>query len=383
MQVLKGHSTKPNGREAVAEATEGWNVQTKLDLIIVFNSSAQDPNEVAAAFRERFGDTPFVGCTTAGEHLGDEHFTKALVCMGISSPGIRWAVSGTETLEGFDEETARRLSDDLFGQLGIQREEVNPQRQFCLLFVDGLSGKEELLCPLMADALEGMPLVGGSAGDDLKFERTYLYHGGKAHPSGAVFVLADSKVPFDIIKHQHYTTTTKRLVITKADVPARRVYEMDGVPALQAYAEALGKPISAITDDVTLSNPLTFVCNDEIYVRSVARIESDGSMVFFCAIEEGMVLSLGRHEDMTTALKRDVDGLAQRIKGADLLIGCNCILRALEATKLAKHPSLSKILSDFAENMIGFDTYGEQLNGLHINQTFVGVAIRSAAEVTR
>jgi hypothetical protein len=30
--------------------------------------------------------------------------------------------------------------------------------------------------------------------------------------------------------------------------------------------------------------------------------------------------------------------------------------------------------------MIGFDTYGEQLNGLHINQTLVAVAIRDDVE---
>jgi len=31
--------------------------------------------------------------------------------------------------------------------------------------------------------------------------------------------------------------------------------------------------------------------------------------------------------------------------------------------------------------MVGFDTYGEQLNGLHINQTLVALALRDTAEI--
>jgi hypothetical protein len=99
-------------------------------------------------------------------------------------------------------------------------------------------------------------------------------------------------------------------------------------------------------------------------------------MVFFCAIEEGMVLSIGGHEEMIGALKRDVAGVGERVKDADLFIACNCILRALEADRGHHHPSLGEALQGLGKNVIGFDTYGEQLSGLHFNQTLVGIAIR-------
>ena len=35
-------------------------------------------------------------------------------------------------------------------------------------------------------------------------------------------------------------------------------------------------------------------------------------------------------------------------------------------------------LNETAEHIIGFDTYGEQLNGLHINQTLVGVGFQKS-----
>jgi hypothetical protein len=377
MQLLQGYSTIAGGREAVAEATRGWPEAT-LDLLIVFTSTAQDPGEVARALAERFPKTPVVGCTTAGELLGREHYNGALVLVGLATPRIRWATATVEGLAGFGEERARALGDELLGKLGLTRDDVDPRRHFALLFIDGLSCREEAVSQLMADALEGMPLVGGSAGDDLKFQRTHVYGGGQALTDAAVFAVADSQVPFEIVKHQHFTTTPRSLVITRADVAARRVYEMDGYPAIEAYARALGLPVPAVTGEVTFTNPLAFVCNGEIYVRSVQRVEPDGSMVFYCAIEEGMVLSIGGHEEMVDALKRDVTALGARVERADLFIACNCILRALEAGKGSMHPTLGEALQRLSKNVIGFDTYGEQLGGLHFNQTLVGIAIRDA-----
>jgi hypothetical protein len=378
MRVQQGQSLKTNGRDAVAEACGGW-PPDKLDILFVFSSTAQDPHEVAAALAERFPDTLMVGCTTAGEHLGTAHYTGGLVLMGLSTPRIRWAARVAPSVATFDDAEARLQSDGLFADLGISREAVDPEKQFCLVFVDGLSCKEELVSSLMADALDGLPLVGGSAGDDLKFKQTHVYFGGKAWPGAAVFVLADCGVPFEVVKHQHYTTTPKSLVITRADVATRRVFEMDGHRALDAYARALGIRASEVTTEVTFMHPLTFVCNSEIYVRSIQRVEPDGSIIFFCGIEEGMVLSLGGHEDMKTALARDVSGISTRMPSADLFIACNCILRALESDKLKQHADLGAILGGFGKNVIGFDTYGEQLNGLHINQTLVGVAIVDSA----
>jgi hypothetical protein len=61
------------------------------------------------------------------------------------------------------------------------------------------------------------------------------------------------------------------------------------------------------------------------------------------------------------------------------MFGFNCILRALETSNEEKHEALGKTLRKFSPHYIAFDTYGEQLNGLHINQTFVAVAFEKAA----
>ena len=138
----------------------------------------------------------------------------------------------------------------------------------------------------MAEALEGIPLLGGSAGDDLKFEQTNVFYAGEALTSVAVFVLAEATTPFTILKHQHFLTTPVSVVVTKADVAHRRVYEIDGDRALDAYARALRMPVADITADVTFLHPPTFLCGHQLYVRSIQCVEADGSLIFYCGIEE-------------------------------------------------------------------------------------------------
>ena len=53
--------------------------------------------------------------------------------------------------------------------------------------------------------------------------------------------------------------------------------------------------------------------------------------------------------------------------------GCDCFLRRLEA----EFTGVVDEVSDFLRHhkVIGFNTYGEQFDGMHINQTFTGVVI--------
>lgn len=378
MKVLQGSSTHADADAAVAEALSSIGVSPRAaapDVVFVFASTKQDPARVGSLLKERFPTSIIVGCTTAGEIVDAGHTTGGLAVSAVWSPEVKWTLGVVRDVSAFHEAGARALADDLFRGLGTTRDEVDARKHFCVTFIDGLSMKEEHVVSLMAEALEGLPVLGGSSGDDLAFKTTRIFVNGEALTGAAAFLMGESKRPFTIIKHQHYTTTPEQIVITKADVAARRVYEMDGYPALEAYARALGLPPEKVDGDVCFMHPLTFVSGGEIYVRSIQRVEPDGSIIFYCGIEEGMVLSVGGHEDMEAALARDLEAQTKAHGKPDLFLACNCILRALESTKLGAHAALGKVLTRNAGHVIGFDTYGEQLNGLHINQTLVGLGL--------
>ena len=376
MEIFEGRSVVVDAEAAVAEAFAGWG---SPDLVMVFSSPVRPATDVARILATRFPDAQIVGCTTAGEHLSGEHSNGGLVAVGLSSPKMRWATTMLEDLATADEERVRATIDGLFERLSIDRTSLEARRYFCLIFVDGLSVAEERVIPLVADALDGIALIGGSAGDDLAFKKTEVIHGGRARSGAAVIALCESGVSFQLLKHQHFVATSRMLAITKADVATRRVYEIDGEPAATVYARALGVPRDQLTERMTFEHPLTFLYQHELYVRSIQKVHADDSIGFYCAIEEGMVVDIAAHGELVPSLAADLAKLAGDGR-VDLLIGSNCILRALETQSGDHHAAVGALFRTFSRHMIGFDTYGEQLDGLHINQTLVALALRDIPE---
>ncbi len=374
MRVHQGRSFDLDAAVAVAGATAGWSDEP--EMVFAFCSTAQDVGAVGDAVRARFPNARVAGCTTAGELLCGEHSNGSLVMAGVYDSTMRWATHLIRDVKTVDADRARAVVDDLLEQLGAERDSFDPDDYFALLVIDGLSMAEERVSALLAEALEGIRLAGGSAGDDLAFSKTCVLSDQGTDTDAAVLVLAhrgDAEVSF--IKHQHFSTTPKSLCITKASPATRTVHEMDGYPAIEAYAAALGLSPECVTDEITFANPVTFSCDGEIYVRSIQKLNEDGSIVFYCGIEEGMVLEIGGHADITQALDQCMSDAAAGVP--QFVLGFNCILRALEAKAAQAHDSLAEVYKRFSHAMIGFDTYGEQLNGLHINQTLMAVAITS------
>jgi len=377
MHILEGSSEKSDAYSAVGEATSHWADDVSPDILFVFHSSKQNPHDVATILSERFPDTLIVGCTTAGEWMTGQHKNHALVLSAITTPCIRWSMSIIENLSDNPANSTKKACSDLLQQLNINNSDLNPEQHFCLSFFDGLSAREEPVIAAMASELGDIPLLGGSAGDDLKFNHTFVIANNKAYQHAAVFILAESSIPFHAIKHQHYVPDDITVVITKADVDKRLVYRLDGIPAAERYAQLLNLDIEALTPQVFSDNPLTYPYGDECYMRALRQVFEDHSLEFGCAIEEGMVLNLCKHQDMVVEYDKLITELAQQSGKSELLLLCNCIYRALEGRSANINQSLAEKTTTITNHMIGFDTYGEQWNGLHINQTLVALALGS------
>lgn len=375
MDIFQGHSDVPDARAAVEMATRHWPPSLNPALVLAFASTHQQLDQVRAALHDKFPSAELIGCSTAGEHTTGHHHRGCLTLTAIGGSDLDVAAAFVSDITAFDGAKAESTAEQLFKSLGIRPDEVDLAHTFCVMLIDGLSKKEEHVSAWMADALEGVPLIGGSAGDDLGFKRTEVMSTHGCCTGSAAFILGRSRVPVRLFKHQHFVATDTSLVITRADVEARRVYEMDGYPAAEAYARALGRSnASELTDELCFSNPLMFQSHGQHYVRSIQKIEPDGSIVFYCGIEEGLVLDVARHDDIVASLRASLSEALSGLGRPQLVLGMNCILRALEAEQQGQHCALADALADQTDCFVGFDTYGEQLNGLHINQTIVGIA---------
>ena len=163
------------------------------------------------------------------------------------------------------------------------------------------------------------------------------------------------------------------MVITESDPTKRVVLEIDGMPATKAYADAINLKESDLNLSVFANHPIIVSYGGESYIRSILGCNDRGELEFACAIETGVVVRLGKRTGtMVEDLKTIIDGLDFEVD-ASLVFECslrrNDILKASEDEK-------NRLLELFNQiNAVGFHTYGEQFNSVHINQTLTGLLI--------
>jgi hypothetical protein len=158
-----------------------------------------------------------------------------------------------------------------------------------------------------------------------------------------------------------------------ADPEQRVVQELNGEPAAEAYAETLGVELEELNSLLFSKNPLMLLVGGEHYVRSVQRVNADHSLAFFCALEAGMVLTVGESGDPLLALQRGFDGARERIGTPEVVLGCDCVLRRMEFEQAGSDRAVGDLMSK--NRVVGLSTYGEQYNAIYVNQTLSAVAL--------
>lgn len=344
-----------------------------IGFLLVFFSAGYDAAALAAGLGERLPGVPVAGCSTAGE---------------ISDLGIvdRGAVAIAFPKDGFDVVSAvipevSRLGVDrgseavarLKGELARRCPDAKPGQTFAVSLIDGLCNREEALVSAVDWALGDIPLVGGSAGDELAFAATTLLHGGSVHHDAAILMLVRTDHPFTVFRSDNFEPTSRKLVVTGSDPERRVVHELNAEVAAWEYADVVGLDPATLTPLGFASHPMIVRVGGEHFCRSLRNTNPDGSLTFFCAIDDGVVLTVAKAVDLVASTQRTLDGLDAELGGTDFILGFDCILRRLDAQN-------RQVLHQVADlyrrhHVFGFNTYGEQFRTMHLNQTFTGVAL--------
>ena len=115
------------------------------------------------------------------------------------------------------------------------------------------------------------------------------------------------------------------------------------------------------------------VRNSALYhVRAIQGVEEGNALSFLSAIDEGLLLRLGHEQEILRTLEHELNVRDTRGASPDFILGFDCFLRKLEIEQKQLVREASDILR--SRRVLGFNTYGEQHCGVHVNQTFVGVA---------
>ncbi len=364
--VRQAHTLRTDESDAIDELREHLDAQGAAATLL-FCSSHYDLEKLGRKIAATFAG-PVAACTTSGQ-LGTTGFQKGgITAVSLTSNELRMEPFLISPLA---ECQARAYEAAFSAMSGLL--ERGADRAFGLVFVDGLSQSEERLASSLYQSLGNIPLIGGSAGDDLAFQATHVYHEGRFLRDAALFALFETTLPFSTFKVQHVLPSRHKLVVTMADPEQRIVQEINGEPAAEAYAETLGVELDELNSLLFSQNPVMLHIGGEHYVRSVKRMNPDRSLSFFCSLEEGLVLTLGERGDPLAALRQGFADVRQRIGTPDVVLGCDCILRRMEFEHTGQAGAVGEFLAQ--NRVVGFSTYGEQYNAIYVNQTFSAVAL--------
>ncbi|HKK97923.1 MAG TPA: FIST N-terminal domain-containing protein [Marivita sp.] len=344
--------------------------QGPFELVCMFVSPEADFQALVEAASCRFGGADVLACTTAGEVGRAGYEEDQVVAIAFRSQYCRVLTYAIDDLSQIDEQSvADRLIE---GRLSLAQDAPDWVSDFAFLMIDGLSLREEQLTAFLSAGLGPTPLFGGSSGDGTNFGQTWLARNGEILQNAALVVLVRCDRPVRVFSLDHLVPSEDRMVVTSASPDARVVHEINAEPAALEYARLLGLDPAQLDPFTFAEHPVVVRLGDTHHVRAIQQVKDNNDLVFFSAINEGMVLTLASHEDIVAHLDRGLNALGKHGK-PEIILGCDCLLRRIEAGRGQRTHEMSRVLRD--HNVVGFSTYGEQIGGLHVNQTLTGVAI--------
>ncbi|WP_312245397.1 nitric oxide-sensing protein NosP [Stutzerimonas nitrititolerans] len=359
--------------ETVAQDLARQLIHPHLGFVLFFCSAEYDLPALGDALQQYFGGVRLVGCTSAGEITAQGYSRSCVSAIGFDHRSFSIACELIDEMERFSLIDAQQLVERLGSACRSNSLAPIKGHSFALTLLDGLSSREEQVLAALSAAFGSIPHFGGSAGDDNHLSDTHVYYDGRFHSGAAIVVLVNTWLDFEVFTTHHILPNGEKLVVTRADSNGRRVFELNAEPAAEEYARLIGVPVAELDHRLFAAHPLAVRINEQYYVRSIQKVNDDLSLTFYCAVENGIVLTAMQPGPLMPNLEALFRRLEQRLGPPLLTIGCDCFLRRLEIEANGASEQVSAFLR--RQQVIGFNTYGEQFNGMHINQTFTGVAI--------
>ncbi len=288
-----GRSSDADPQVAGASATRDALGGRRASLVVVFCPADIDFTAMLDGVRAEAGTVPLIGCT------GIAH----LAATGQAEPAVVVSALGGE---GFDVRTSvatnvstgqRAAGEKVAGAV----EHLTGEHKLLLLLADGLAGEQhELVRGAFSVVGATVPLAGGCAADDYRYEQTYQFFAdadGVQILSDAVVAAAiGSDAPIGVGVAHGWHKVGDATVVTKSE--GGRVFTLDGEPALDVFAQRVGATRSMAEDvqafrTFALKRPLGLSrrSGEDIRVIHGGNVE-DGSITCLADVPQGGLLWL-------------------------------------------------------------------------------------------
>ncbi|AIF99971.1 nitric oxide-sensing protein NosP [Alteromonas australica] len=344
----------------------------EIELVLFHTSTSFNLDDVALNMNALFANVPTVGCTSAGEFNQNGYCTERLIAVAFLKRDFSIATALVSNLDEINFNEAHDIASGLRNTLQSREKRYDTNQHFVISVLDGLTRHEEHFLETFATAFGNIPHLGGSAGDDLKLEATYVFYDGAFHQNAAVLMLVGTSKPFSVFSVDHINSPVSKLVVTHADPESRTVYEINGEPAAQYYASLLGLKASDLTPDVFSVFPLAVLVGGKYFIRSIQKVDvATNAITFYCAVDIGIILTFVQLGDCIDAMEQKLETLRGDLGEAEFVYACDCFLRRIEIEQNRNDAEIQRLQKKY--HVAGFNAYGEHIHSVHLNQTFTGV----------
>jgi len=367
--MSRHRNPKVAGQEAAEKALEVAGVE-QPDFVFTFATVGYNQQALLKAVREATNGVPLCGCSGEGVIAGGEadESNFAVAVMTISSDQLRLSHGMVTELKEDPAQAGRAIAEAI-------QPEVNSDTLALFLFPDGMT----LNFDRLVAGLEGrlnldrlLPLVGGTAGDNLAFKRTYQYHNDHVVSDGVAWALLSGGAQIAWAVNHGCIPVGIEHKVTRCE--GNVIYEIDGKPALEILKDYLTDDEiedwakATLTFSFGLEAPGHMQDYDEYVIRAMVGGKDDatGSVTIQTEVSEGTSVWVTRRD--SEKLANGVERAAEEIKAqlgdnaARLVFQFDCAARGKaflrEQQKLQLLETLwGRIGPDVP--WLGFYTFGE------------------------
>ncbi|HMK57207.1 MAG TPA: FIST N-terminal domain-containing protein [Dissulfurispiraceae bacterium] len=357
------------GRRAAADAMMHAGTE-KPDLVIVFATVGYDQRALIRSIREATSGAPLSGCSGEGiitrDTVAETNFGVSV--MALRSDELRFHSFFVTDIGRDISKAGKKLAADIGPHLAADN-------IACFLLADGLVFNFDPFLAAFQQTLgleRPLPLFGGLAADNWASKKTYQYHDDQVFSEGISCILmsGSGKVAWGV-NHGCVPVGTER-TITRCS--GNVIYEIDGLPALEALKEYFDENWKNEWNKTSLNLCLGFKApeqfrqhyDDYIIRYMMGKDDSDGHVKIQSEVSDG---------DRLWMVRRDKELILNGVRKISMMINeqmggrkpkfvlhFECVGRGKvvlrEQEKLEVIRSLQKDVGDGIPWM-GFYTYGE------------------------
>lgn len=360
-----GRSNKPDAIKAGAKAckqalSEAGN---KANLIIVFSTVAYDQEKILKGIRSISKEIPLVGCSDSGEITTDGPTSKQVAVMALNSDTINFTIGIGEGTDKNSHEAGSMAARDVKKK---SREDLS----LFMMLLDGLAENGAAAVRGVQEVLgKNFPIIGGSAGDDFLFKKTYEYFNDQVLTNAMVGIGLSGKFSFGIGVRHGWEPIGLPMKVTKAK--GAKLIEINNRPALSIYEDYFGKKAEELIREPIARMAYTYPLgmsiegSSELLIRDVVIANKKGEITCAAEIPEGseIRLMLGDFDKAIKAAKEAAEGALAQLKGSKpkVVFVFNCMARyKLLGSRIGEEISAVQDVLGKDIPLIGFYTYGEQ-----------------------